>query len=459
MLLHSVLHLATLLIILLWATGDTDSTHKTSLFGGQCLTLTAANGLPSLCCAKDKISNLSDTKTPLHNVSLVCLPQFIIAGAQKSGTTALAALLSEHSGISFSPKKEVHFFDRSKYFKQGLEEYMKAFRSWNYSTLHVVPAVPIYGEATPFYIASKDACRRIAQTLPGVKMIILMREPVARAYSEYQMKRRRVAVQNDFISAVRAQEAAVHRCMVRHRGDDWKAFRECMPASINSHSHFPKLVSALRGIVKESAGGWNSVLSKCFARSIEGSYTEQQHGNIGEFVEDSIGLAEIPYAKQASLLLELYLDSESGLDMHIDGDTDLSATLRTLRLPDYTFSLKESKCRIAEGVNSIISLNQSTDSHRLVGKLVVMHCLITPLFTRIHYTHRAPFSSIKGGYKRSGYFQPHACLGKYASETIRSVYETFHEELTSLQLCGNDVLRRTRPSAQMTRMLYDATNG
>jgi hypothetical protein len=47
-----------------------------------------------------------------------------------------------------------------------------------------------YIEATPFYIASRHACRRISETVPEVKIIVLLREPVARAYSEYQMKKR-----------------------------------------------------------------------------------------------------------------------------------------------------------------------------------------------------------------------------------------------------------------------------
>lgn len=45
-------------------------------------------------------------------------------------------------------------------------------------------------EATPFYLASRDACLRMSKTIPNVKLIILLRNPVDRAYSEYQMKQR-----------------------------------------------------------------------------------------------------------------------------------------------------------------------------------------------------------------------------------------------------------------------------
>ena len=47
-------------------------------------------------------------------------------------------------------------------------------------------------EATPFYLASRHACRRLSETVPEVKLLVLLREPGARAYSEYQMKKRSV---------------------------------------------------------------------------------------------------------------------------------------------------------------------------------------------------------------------------------------------------------------------------
>lgn len=50
--------------------------------------------------------------------------------------------------------------------------------------------MPMFAEATPFYIASRDACKRMSVTIPDVKLIVMLREPVARAYSEYQMKKR-----------------------------------------------------------------------------------------------------------------------------------------------------------------------------------------------------------------------------------------------------------------------------
>ena len=120
--------------------------------------------------------------------SVRCLPTFIIAGVQKAGTTALSAMLCSHPSISFSKKKEVHFFDNLKRYNLGISEYLHNFHEWDAS--RVDASLPIYGESTPYYLASRDACRRISETIPEVKLVVLLREPVSRAYSEYQMKKR-----------------------------------------------------------------------------------------------------------------------------------------------------------------------------------------------------------------------------------------------------------------------------
>lgn len=125
----------------------------------------------------------------LKRNSVKCLPSFIIAGVQKGGTTALSALLCTIDKISFSKKKEVHFFDNSRRYNAGITEYLNYFNEWDRTTfLGLNP--PVFGESTPFYIASRDACRRISKTVPDVKIIVLLREPVKRAHSEYQMKKR-----------------------------------------------------------------------------------------------------------------------------------------------------------------------------------------------------------------------------------------------------------------------------
>jgi hypothetical protein len=115
-----------------------------------------------------------------------CLPSFIVAGTQKSGTTVLSALLASHPQVSFARKKELHYFSNDKYYKRGLVKgYLDYFRKWNYTEEAWRDRPPLYGEATPYYLASRKACPRMAQTVgTDLKLIVLLREPVARAYSE-----------------------------------------------------------------------------------------------------------------------------------------------------------------------------------------------------------------------------------------------------------------------------------
>jgi hypothetical protein len=101
--------------------------------------------------------------------------------------------------IRFSLKKELHFFDRNDSFQRGVASYLEKFPFFDPQSLTDDTSalfkssqlqMPIFTEATPFYLASREACQRISVTIPNVKLIILLRDPVDRAYSEYQMKKR-----------------------------------------------------------------------------------------------------------------------------------------------------------------------------------------------------------------------------------------------------------------------------
>jgi hypothetical protein len=103
------------------------------------------------------------------------LPNFLIVGAQKAGTSALWSYLNRHPQVYLCPQKELRFFNR--YYDLGLDWYRDHFRGWSHQ--------PVVGEATPNYLYSPAVAERIAQTLPGVKLIFLFREPVSRAHSNY----------------------------------------------------------------------------------------------------------------------------------------------------------------------------------------------------------------------------------------------------------------------------------
>jgi hypothetical protein len=116
------------------------------------------------------------------------LPTYIIAGAMRSGTTALNSYLREHPDVAVSSTKEVHFFD--SFYDRGVEWYREQFP-------HSESARAV-GEATPNYMFSTTALDRIKETLPDVKLVVMLRNPIDRAYSHYWHDKARGKTEGDF---------------------------------------------------------------------------------------------------------------------------------------------------------------------------------------------------------------------------------------------------------------------
>jgi hypothetical protein len=113
------------------------------------------------------------------------LPDFLIIGAQKAGTTALYSYLREHPAIAGPPWKEVSFFDR--HFWRGDAWYRGHFPNRLYLRRMRARAEvePIVGEASPSYVFHPLAPQRVAALVPDVRLIALVRNPVDRALSHY----------------------------------------------------------------------------------------------------------------------------------------------------------------------------------------------------------------------------------------------------------------------------------
>jgi hypothetical protein len=122
------------------------------------------------------------------------LPTFIIGGAMRAGTSSLNAYLREHPEISVSRPKEVHFFDQN--YGQGLEWYRQHFPHRSGIAI---------GEATPDYLYHQKAPQRIAETLPQVRVLLMLRDPVDRAYSHYWHNRSVGKEQLPFEEALRVE--------------------------------------------------------------------------------------------------------------------------------------------------------------------------------------------------------------------------------------------------------------
>lgn len=133
------------------------------------------------------------------------LPNFLGIGVQKAGTTLLYQLLKQHPQIYLPDSKELHFFDRDEEYQKGVSWYQNNYfgGAENY---------PWIGEITPSYIFFESAPERIFKTLgPNIKLIIILRNPVDRAYSHYWMQYKRGIETFPFIEALLMELARIRQ--------------------------------------------------------------------------------------------------------------------------------------------------------------------------------------------------------------------------------------------------------
>lgn len=112
------------------------------------------------------------------------LVQFLIAGTQKGGTTALAGYLRQHPSLFIPAVKELHFFDDERLNWQRPQE---LYRSYHHA-FRGTPDGTTWGEATPIYSYWWPAMSRIWAYNPAMRLILCLRNPVERAYSHWAME-------------------------------------------------------------------------------------------------------------------------------------------------------------------------------------------------------------------------------------------------------------------------------
>lgn len=104
-------------------------------------------------------------------------------GVQRSGTTALLERLLTHPEIGIVLNKEAHYFDDDQNFKSKLVDYTKYHEKFNFD-----PGKKIFGQITPSYIYQDCVAERVWSYNPDMKFIILLRNPIDRAYSHWNME-------------------------------------------------------------------------------------------------------------------------------------------------------------------------------------------------------------------------------------------------------------------------------
>lgn len=163
-------------------------------------------------------------------------PDFLVIGAQRSGSTSLYHYLTSHPAIAPARIKEVKYF--SAFAARPWGWYRKQFPD-------SLPSGTITGEATPYYLFHPHAPRRVAARLPNVRLLAVLRDPVARAYSHWAHETARGTEWLPFADALAAEPDRLAGERDRMLADERYA-----SAAHQNHSY------AARGRYAEQLAGW-----------------------------------------------------------------------------------------------------------------------------------------------------------------------------------------------------------
>ncbi len=130
---------------------------------------------------------------------------FLVAGVQKGGTTALFDYLVEHPALSLPSIKEAHFFDE----EVGVDWSRPDYAPYEALFSDDPSDGRLRGEATPIYLYWPNSLERIAAYNPGMRLILIFRDPIERALSHWKMEYARGAETEPFAWCIREGRARV----------------------------------------------------------------------------------------------------------------------------------------------------------------------------------------------------------------------------------------------------------
>ncbi|HEX4638721.1 MAG TPA: sulfotransferase [Chthoniobacterales bacterium] len=130
---------------------------------------------------------------------------FIVAGAQKSGTTALHYFLKRHPQITLPDREEMHFFDNEEIFSRPPIDYDLLHRHFP----RRLRSTSVVGEVTPSYLYWPRAIERIHIYNPRIKLVIVLRNPIDRAFAHWNMQRFKEREPLDFLDALREERKRI----------------------------------------------------------------------------------------------------------------------------------------------------------------------------------------------------------------------------------------------------------
>jgi len=178
--------------------------------------------------------------------SLRLLPDFLIIGTQRGGTTSLYQYIAMHPDVAVPIKKEIQYF--TLHYGRGESWYRSHFPT---ALGNSTRRRKLTFEATPYYLLHPHTPTRVAETLPDTRIIVLLRDPVLRAFSHYRHTRERNLEPLSFEAAIEAEPRRLAGIGDRMERDP----------TLNSRSH--QLFSYVtRGIYVDQLRRWMDVFPK-----------------------------------------------------------------------------------------------------------------------------------------------------------------------------------------------------
>lgn len=239
---------------------------------------------------------------------------FFIVGAQKSGTSALDYYLRQHSQIEMPHKrKELHFFDNENNFSSKKVNY------YNLEKHFLFKKNKIRGEVTPIYMYWGNCISRIKKYNSKSKIIVILRNPIERAYSQYNMEMHKGKESEDFYYCVSQEEERIAELKLntkQHRVFSYKTRGLYFKQMQKIYQEFPKdQVLVIK--YEKFQENYMCILNQIFR------FLGVKTGDINNYKEKQI--YKIPYrtemdARSKKYLLEYYLNDIESLERLLDWD-------------------------------------------------------------------------------------------------------------------------------------------
>ncbi len=176
------------------------------------------------------------------------LPDFLIIGAGKCGTTSLYNYLIQHPNISAAKFKELNYFGRrwTKFYRPNFPTIFSKFFFKRFQK-----ELLITGEASPYYLINPLVANEVRKKIPSIKIIILLRNPVDRAFSQYNQWKKTGIETHTFEDAIKLEKIKNKK--------EWENYIDDDSPGSRSHVRFSYLAG---GLYYEQIKNWMSVFPK-----------------------------------------------------------------------------------------------------------------------------------------------------------------------------------------------------